>query len=133
MLRAAGITAAFKDLGAGGIMGCSAEIVASGGYGAEIDLDRASTSPPTVCRPQVIAVGETQERLMWVVPPSFTPELLRIYNEEFTLPEIARNARARGDRHGRDGADVRAAPSRRDRDGRRRSSFFTGSIRDELP
>jgi phosphoribosylformylglycinamidine synthase len=42
----------------------------------------------------VIAVGETQERLTWVVPPSFTPELLAIYNEEFSLPLVARGAQA---------------------------------------
>jgi phosphoribosylformylglycinamidine synthase len=42
----------------------------------------------------VIAVGETQERLAWVVPPEFTPVLLAIYNEEFSLPQIARGAQA---------------------------------------
>jgi phosphoribosylformylglycinamidine synthase len=44
--------------------------------------------------PFVIACAETQERMLWAVPPSFTPVLLRIYNERFTLPEISANARA---------------------------------------
>ena len=56
-----------------------------------IDLDRAPTSQPDL-PPPVVAIGETQERLTWVVPPSFTPELLRIYNDEFGLPAIARGA-----------------------------------------
>jgi phosphoribosylformylglycinamidine synthase II len=90
-VHGAGLTVGFKDLGAGGIMGCTAEIVASGGFGATIDLDACPTSQPNL-PPAVIAVGETQERLTWVVPPSFTPTLLAIYNEEFTLPEVARGA-----------------------------------------
>jgi phosphoribosylformylglycinamidine synthase len=91
VIRDLGLTVGFKDLGAGGIMGCTAELVASGGYGARIELDRCPTSQPDL-PPAVIAVGETQERLAWVVPPSFTPRLLQIYNEEFSLPEIARHA-----------------------------------------
>ncbi len=88
-----GLTVGFKDLGAGGIMGCTAEIVASGGFGAIVDLDRCPTSQDDLPA-AVIAVGETQERLTWVVPPSFTPTLLAIYNDEFSLPLIARGARA---------------------------------------
>jgi phosphoribosylformylglycinamidine synthase II len=90
-LRRRSITAGFKDLGAGGLAGCSAELVAAGGFGAAIDLDRAPTAQPDLPAP-VIAIGETQERLCWVVPPDFTPELLRIYNETFALPQIARGA-----------------------------------------
>ena len=65
LLRELKITAAFKDLGAGGIMGCSAEITAQGGYGAEIDLDSVNVAVEGM-PPEVIAVGETQERLLWV-------------------------------------------------------------------
>ena len=90
-LRRRGITAGFKDLGAGGLAGCSAELVAAGGFGARIDLDRAPVAQADLPAP-VIAIGETQERLCWVVPPGFTPELLRIYNETFSLPVIARGA-----------------------------------------
>ena len=90
-LRAQGITAGFKDLGAGGLAGCSAELCAAGGMGAEVDLDRVSTGQHDL-PPEVIAIGETQERLCWVVPPSFTPALLAIYNEMYSLPRIARGA-----------------------------------------
>ncbi len=92
-LRERGLTVGFKDLGAGGIMGCTAEIAASGGFGAIVELDDCPTSVSDL-PPAVIAVGETQERLCWVVPPEFTPELLAIYNEEFALPLIARGAQA---------------------------------------
>jgi phosphoribosylformylglycinamidine synthase subunit PurL len=90
-VRKAGITVGFKDLGAGGMMGCTAELVGSGGFGAVIDLDACPVSQADL-PPAVIAVGETQERLAWVVPPAFTPILLAVYNEEFTLPSIARGA-----------------------------------------
>ncbi len=90
-LRAQGITAGFKDLGAGGLAGCSAELCAAGGMGAEVDLDRVSTAQRDL-PPEVIAIGETQERLCWIVPPSFTPTLLAIYNEMYSLPRVARGA-----------------------------------------
>jgi phosphoribosylformylglycinamidine synthase II len=90
-LRKQGITAGFKDLGAGGLAGCSAELCAAGGMGAEVDLDLVSTAQPDL-PPEVIAIGETQERLCWIVPPSFTPMLLALYNEMYSLPRIARGA-----------------------------------------
>ena len=92
-IKARGLTVGFKDLGAGGIMGCTAELAAGGGFGARIDLDACPTAQEHLPS-AVIAVGETQERLAWVVPPEFTPELLAIYNDEFSLPAIARGARA---------------------------------------
>jgi len=93
MLREKKIVAAFKDLGAGGLMGCSAEITSAGGYGAEIDLDRVNVAVEGM-PPEVVAVGETQERLIWLLPPDVVDDVLRIYNDEFTLPDVAYNARA---------------------------------------
>jgi phosphoribosylformylglycinamidine synthase len=58
-----------------------------------IDLDKCPTAEPNLA-PAVIAVGETQERLAWVVPPHFTSRLLDIYNDEYGLPEIAKGAQA---------------------------------------
>ncbi len=92
-LHARGIRAACKDLGAGGVMGCSAELCASGGFGARIDLDLVNTAVPGL-PPDVLAVGETQERMLLALPPAVVDDVLRIYNEEFTLPQIAYNARA---------------------------------------
>jgi phosphoribosylformylglycinamidine synthase II len=130
-LRERKITAGFKDLGAGGIMGCTAELCGSGGMGAIIDLDDVNTAIKHM-PPEVIAVGETQERLCWILPGDVTSEVLRIYNEEFSLPQIARGACAtvigavQGEkrymlRHG--GEIVMDVPI----------DFLTGSIRDELP
>ncbi len=130
-LRERKITAGFKDLGAGGIMGCSAELCSSGGFGAIVDLDDVNTAVKNM-PPEVIAVGETQERLCWVLPGDVTPDVLRIYNEEFSLPQIARGACAsvigvvQGEKRYvlRYGGDiVMDVPI----------DFLTGSIRDELP
>ena len=63
-------------------------------------ISTRSTSPSMGMAPEVIAVGETQERLLWALPPDVTADVLRIYNEEFTLPQVAHNARA-GDRRAR--------------------------------
>jgi phosphoribosylformylglycinamidine synthase subunit PurL len=131
LLRERKIAAAFKDLGAGGIMGCSAEVTAQGGYGAEIDLDRVNVAIGGM-PPEVIAVGETQERLLWILPPDVATEVLHIYNEEFTLPDIAYNARAT--------VIGRVTAQKRYRLRYRgeivmdvESDFLTGAIHDELP
>ncbi|MGR4064910.1 MAG: phosphoribosylformylglycinamidine synthase subunit PurL [Vulcanimicrobiaceae bacterium] len=131
LLRERGLTVGFKDLGAGGIMGCSAEICASGGYGADIDLDAVNAAVPNL-RPEVLAVGETQERLIWVLPPGIASDVLRIYNEEYSLPEVARNAGA---------VEIGTVTAAKRYVLRHRGAivmdadidFLTGSIRDELP
>ena len=87
------ISVGCKDLGAGGIMGSSSELCSAGGFGALVDLDAVPISALEL-PPFVIACAETQERMLWAVPPAFTPTVLAIYNERFTLPEIAANARA---------------------------------------
>lgn len=131
LLRERKITAAFKDLGAGGIVGCSAEITAQGGYGAAINLDAVNVAVDGM-RPEVIAVGETQERLLWILPPDIAPEVVRIYNEEFSLPEVAYNARAAV--IGRVTAERRyVLRYRGDVVIDVESDFLTGSIRDDLP
>ncbi len=130
-LRENNVTAGFKDLGAGGIMGCTAEICSSGGFGTILDLDDVNTAIKNM-PPEVIAVGETQERLCWVLPGNVTADVLRIYNEEYSLPQIARGACATVIgvvqsekqyvlRHGDE--IVMDVPI----------DFLTGSIRDELP
>ncbi|MHB8139706.1 MAG: phosphoribosylformylglycinamidine synthase subunit PurL [Vulcanimicrobiaceae bacterium] len=91
MLRERGLVVGYKDLGAGGIMGCSAELCSSGGFGARIELDAVNAALPGLA-PEVLAVGETQERLCWALPQEIVADVLRIYNDEFSLPQIARNA-----------------------------------------
>jgi phosphoribosylformylglycinamidine synthase subunit PurL len=89
----AGLAVGFKDLGAGGIMGSSSELCSAGGFGARIEIESVPQAVSGL-PPFVIACAETQERMLWAVPPSFTPTLLSIYNERFTLPEVAAGARA---------------------------------------
>ena len=84
---------AFKDLGAGGIACASVELAESGGYGAEIDLDKIPVSVNNL-PPSVILCSETQERFMWAVPTDITPIILNHYNKTFELPSISELAQA---------------------------------------
>lgn len=92
--RELGIEIGMKDLGAGGIACCSSEIGSSGGFGIELDLDLVHVAEPNL-PPEVILCAETQERYLFAVPSSFTPEVLRIYNEDWELPAICSGAGAR--------------------------------------
>lgn len=83
----------FKDLGAGGVACASVELAEAGGYGAEIDLEKVPVSM-TDLMPPVILCSETQERFMWVVPPSLVDMILTHYNETFALPKVSEGARA---------------------------------------
>jgi phosphoribosylformylglycinamidine synthase len=84
----------FKDLGAGGIMCASSEMCSLGNVGADINLDEVHVSMKDLPS-YIIACSETQERLMWISPPEFTETILKVYNEDFALPEIAELAQAK--------------------------------------
>lgn len=113
-------TVGFKDLGAGGVACASVELADAAGYGAEVWLDKVPVSMENL-HPSVILCSETQERFMWVAPPTLTPFILKHYNEAFALPAISTGAcatvigRIRGD--GRyivhyHGAEIVNAPAR---------------------
>lgn len=89
--RELGYAIGMKDLGAGGIACATSEICDAGGFGADIDLDAVPVAFPDL-PPEVIACAETQERFVLAVPPAFTPEVLRIYNEDWELPRIYEGA-----------------------------------------
>jgi len=91
--REQGIELGFKDMGAGGIMCSSSELCEAGGFGADIELDKVHVSMKNL-PPYIIACGETQERFTWISPKEFTSTILRIYNEDFELPNVAEGARA---------------------------------------
>jgi phosphoribosylformylglycinamidine synthase II len=91
--RRDGIRVGFKDLGAGGIACAVSEIADRGGFGAEIHLDRCHLALEDI-EPQAVACSETQERYCLAVPARFSDVVLRIYNEDFELPHIYRDARA---------------------------------------
>jgi phosphoribosylformylglycinamidine synthase II len=84
----------FKDLGAGGVACASVELAEAGGYGAEITLERVPVSMNHL-HPSVVLCSETQERFMWVVPPSLADLILTHYNQTFALPEISAGAQAK--------------------------------------
>ncbi|MEJ2720115.1 MAG: phosphoribosylformylglycinamidine synthase subunit PurL [bacterium] len=91
--KARGAPIGFKDLGAGGISCAVSEMAQAGGVGAELDLDAVPKSPDTLPA-EVIACSETQERYALFVPAGFTPDVLRVYNEDFELPHIYAGAGA---------------------------------------
>ncbi len=107
-----GLQVGFKDLGAGGIMGSSCELSNAGGFGAAIDIDKvpqaASGLPPFV-----IACAETQERMLWAVPPSFTPTAAPDLQPALHAAGDRRRRARRGHRHGDGGETLRRARRRR--------------------
>jgi len=91
--RKKNITLGFKDMGAGGTMCATTELVSSAGFGAEIDVDKIHVSMHDL-PPYIIMCSETQERFTWISPPDFTDTILKIYNEDFELPNVAEGAKA---------------------------------------
>ena len=83
----------FKDMGAGGNVCATVELVEPAGFGAEIDLQQVHTAMDDL-HPSVIACAETQERLCWACDPSLTEMILKHYNEEWDLPRVSTGARA---------------------------------------
>ncbi|MDE0745621.1 MAG: AIR synthase related protein, partial [SAR202 cluster bacterium] len=83
----------FKDLGAGGIACASVELAESSGYGAEVWMDKVHIGMEGL-HPSVYLCSETQERFMWVSPPSITPIILDHYNKVFALPAVSSGAQA---------------------------------------
>ncbi len=93
-VRESRVPCGFKDLGAGGIACATSELAAAGGCGATIELERAHRVERAL-PPEVLLCAETQERYCWVVPDSYAPELLALYNDEFALDRVHPGAGAR--------------------------------------
>ncbi len=93
LVRDSGAVIGFKDLGAGGIACATSELGAAAGLGVRIDLSRVIVAESNLPA-EVIACSETQERYCLVVPRELSPEVLRIYNEVFELPEICHGSGA---------------------------------------
>ncbi len=72
-----GLVAGMKDLGAGGISGVVAEMVAAAGLGAKIDLDRVHLREDM--DPWEIWISESQERMLLAVSPQHLPEIGAIF------------------------------------------------------
>lgn len=87
------IAIGFKDLGAGGIACATSEIAAASGYGVNVNLNKVNTALENLPA-EVIACSETQERFCLAVPRSFSERVLKIFNEEFELPNLYHHAGA---------------------------------------
>lgn len=83
----------FKDLGAGGVACASVELAETSGYGSEIWMDKIHKSMNGL-HSSVYLCSETQERFMWVCPPSITKLIINHYNTTFDLPGVSRGAKA---------------------------------------
>lgn len=84
---------AMKDLGAGGVLCATVELVAEQGFGAKISVDAihvAEKSLPAA----VILCAETQERFCFAVPPDLTPLFLEHFNTRWDFPNVSEGARA---------------------------------------
>ncbi|MCD6361949.1 MAG: phosphoribosylformylglycinamidine synthase, partial [Armatimonadetes bacterium] len=92
--RELGLTIGIKDIGGGGLACGSSEITAAGGFGIEIDLEQVHTGLDDML-PETILCAETQERYVLAVPERFADEVLRIYNEDWDLPNVYEGACAR--------------------------------------
>ena len=69
-----------KDLGGGGLASASGELVHTGGFGSEIDLDHVPLRESGLL-PWEIWISESQERMMLDVRPNDLPSLLAIFRQ----------------------------------------------------
>ena len=92
--RRDGLGSRFGRRGCGGGLACAtSEICAAGGFGIEIDLDKVHLALEDLL-PETILCAETQERYVLAVPERFAEEVLKIYNEDWHLPNVYEGARA---------------------------------------
>ena len=63
-----GLIESARDLGAAGLGGASSELVAKGGFGAEIDLNAVHTREPGMNATEIL-LAESQERMCYEVEP----------------------------------------------------------------
>jgi len=83
----------FKDIGGGGILCASVELVDAAGLGAEIDVDKIHVSMENL-EPYVVLTAETQERFIWIAHPEVTKLILNHYNKTWDLPKVSKGAQA---------------------------------------
>ena len=86
-----GIAIGIKDIGGGGLACGSSELPQAGGFGVEIDLEAVHVALPNML-PETITCAETQERYLLTVPEHFADTVLRIYNEDWDLPNVYEGA-----------------------------------------
>ncbi|MFW5948050.1 MAG: phosphoribosylformylglycinamidine synthase subunit PurL [Halolamina sp.] len=72
-----GLIESARDLGAAGLGGASSELVAKGGFGAEIDLDAVHTREPGMNATEIL-LAESQERMCYEVKPENVEQVTEI-------------------------------------------------------
>jgi phosphoribosylformylglycinamidine synthase len=72
-----GLLVALQDLGAAGLTSSAAEMAAGGGVGVEIAVDRVPLREPGM-EPFEIMISESQERMLAVIDPASTEEVLAV-------------------------------------------------------
>ena len=83
----------FKDLGAGGVLCGTIELVADQGLGAEVELDAVHVAEEDLPA-AVIACAETQERFVFALPPDLTEFFLDHFNTRWDFPQVSALAQA---------------------------------------
>ncbi|MCH7660774.1 MAG: phosphoribosylformylglycinamidine synthase subunit PurL [Euryarchaeota archaeon] len=78
-----GLIESARDLGAAGLGGASSELVAKGGFGARIDLERVHQREPNMNAMEIL-LAESQERMCYEVRPE-NVERVRTIAERFEL------------------------------------------------
>ncbi|WP_129115200.1 phosphoribosylformylglycinamidine synthase subunit PurL [Halegenticoccus tardaugens] len=78
-----GLILSARDLGAAGLGGASSELVAKGGFGARIDLDRVHQREPNMNAVEIL-LAESQERMCYEVRPEDAARVAEIA-ERFDL------------------------------------------------
>jgi phosphoribosylformylglycinamidine synthase II len=84
---------AMKDLGAGGVLCATVEMVADVNLGATVDADAVHVAEDDLPA-AVVLCAETQERFCFAVPPHLTETVLQHFNETWDLPNVSAGARA---------------------------------------
>ncbi|WP_277553157.1 phosphoribosylformylglycinamidine synthase subunit PurL [Halobaculum limi] len=72
-----GLLVAARDLGAAGLGGASSELVAKGGLGAQIQLDRVHQREPNMNAMEIL-LAESQERMVYEVRPEDTDRVAEL-------------------------------------------------------
>jgi len=84
---------AFKDMGAGGNLCATIELVEAAGFGADVDLSKIHVALEGL-HPSVIACSETQERFVWAIHPDLTQMVLDHYNKKWAFSDVSEGAQA---------------------------------------
>ena len=73
-----------KDLGGGGFTCVCSELAGGGNTGVEIDIDKLFLREENMI-PYEIMLSESQERMMFVIPPEFVDEIVSIF-KKYEIP-----------------------------------------------